>query len=237
MLETVSNLEHLGIHARDGDIGRVSDVFFDDQTWTVRYLVVRTGGWLHSRRVLLSPIAILDVDEAARAVSVDLTREEIAGSPPVDTDMPLKRQMELKYRNYFSWPAYWVATYLDAYHARTYPRLAAADEAVRSGARRRQEPALPREPRHNPHLRSAAHITGYDVYTPDGPRAPAGHVRDFIVETDGWSVRSLIVEAQHRRIAVPREHVHDIDWALSIVHLSVSRDDLVGAPPFEEARR
>ena len=46
MLETVSTLEHLGIHARDGDIGRVGDVLFDDQTWTVRYLVVRTGGWL-----------------------------------------------------------------------------------------------------------------------------------------------------------------------------------------------
>ncbi|HEX5480464.1 MAG TPA: PRC-barrel domain-containing protein, partial [Dehalococcoidia bacterium] len=174
MLETVSTLEHLGIHARDGDIGRIGDVLFDDQSWTVRYLVVRTGGWLHRRRVLLSPIAILDVDEAARTVSVDLTREQIAGSPPLDTDMPLSRQMELKYRDYFSWPAYWVATYLDAYHRKAYPRLAEADREVSDGERPRQEPALPNIPEHDPHLRSTATITGYAVYASDGPRSPAG---------------------------------------------------------------
>lgn len=237
MLETASTVEHLGIHARDGDIGRVSDVLFDDQTWTVRYLVVRTGGWLRQRRVLLSPIAILDVDEAARTVSVDLTRDDIAGSPPLDTDMPLSRQMELKYRDYFSWPAYWVSTYLDAYHRKTYPRLAEADRQVSEGQRARQERALPNIPEHDPHLRSAATITGYAVYASDGPRAPVGHVRDFTLETDGWSVQSLIVDVQHHRIVVPHERVRDIDWPLSIVHLRMSHDDLLGAPVLDEARR
>lgn len=237
MLETVSTLEHLGIHARDGDIGRVGDVLFDDQTWTVRYLVVRTGGWLRQRRVLLSPIAILDVDEKARTVSVDLTREEIAGSPPLDTDMPLSRQMELKYRDYFSWPAYWVSTYLDAYHRKTYPRLAEADREVSEGQRARREPALPNIPEHDPHLRSTATITGYNVYASDSPRSPAGHVRDFTVETDGWTVQSLIVEVGHHKFAVPRECVRDIDWPLSIVHLRLSHDDLHAQPAFREAHR
>jgi hypothetical protein len=34
------------IQAADGGIGKVDDFYFDDQTWTVRYLVAETGKWL-----------------------------------------------------------------------------------------------------------------------------------------------------------------------------------------------
>jgi len=38
------------LHAADGDIGRVHDLYFDDRRWTVRYLVVDTRHWLPGRR-------------------------------------------------------------------------------------------------------------------------------------------------------------------------------------------
>lgn len=50
MLVTVKDLEGYAIHASDGDIGHVRDVYFDDQTWVVRYLAVDTGGWLTGRK-------------------------------------------------------------------------------------------------------------------------------------------------------------------------------------------
>jgi hypothetical protein len=149
--------------------------------------------------------------------------------------MPLSRQMELKYRDYFSWPAYWLSTYLDAYGSSTYPRLVAADEAVRAGKRPRQEPALRNASEYDPHLRTAARITGYSVYASDRPRTPAGHVRDFTVQTDGWSIGSIIVGTRHRKVAVSRNAVRDIDWALSLVHLNVPHAGLHAAPQFDEA--
>ena len=44
--------------ATDGAIGHVKDFYFDDEAWVIRYLVVDTGSWLSSRKVLISPIAI-----------------------------------------------------------------------------------------------------------------------------------------------------------------------------------
>mgnify|MGYP006295703989 CR=1 FL=1 len=38
----------------DGDIGTVADLYFDDERWVVRYLVVETGNWLSQRPVLIS---------------------------------------------------------------------------------------------------------------------------------------------------------------------------------------
>jgi len=58
MLRSMKDLEGYGIRATDGTIGHVKDFCFDDHTWVVRYLVVETGSWLSSRKVLISPIAI-----------------------------------------------------------------------------------------------------------------------------------------------------------------------------------
>jgi len=48
MLRTVKHMEDYVISATDGNIGHVKDVYFDDETWCVRYLVVDTGTWLSS---------------------------------------------------------------------------------------------------------------------------------------------------------------------------------------------
>ncbi|HEX7788839.1 MAG TPA: PRC-barrel domain containing protein, partial [Methylomirabilota bacterium] len=43
MLRPASGFKGISIAATDGDIGSVRDLYFDDFTWTVRYLVVDTG--------------------------------------------------------------------------------------------------------------------------------------------------------------------------------------------------
>ena len=43
------------LEATDGEIGKVESFYFDDDTWTIRYMVVKTGGWLSGRKVLISP--------------------------------------------------------------------------------------------------------------------------------------------------------------------------------------
>ena len=53
----LSELKGYDIAATDGSLGKVSNLFFDDHTWSVRYLVVDTG-WLFGRKVLISPQSI-----------------------------------------------------------------------------------------------------------------------------------------------------------------------------------
>src|SRR5436305_1256813 len=49
MLRSVKDLQGLTIHATDGEIGKAEEFLFDDRRWTIRYLVVNTGGDPHLR--------------------------------------------------------------------------------------------------------------------------------------------------------------------------------------------
>ena len=58
-MRNVKDLRGYAIRATDGVIGTVDDLYFDDEDWGIRYLVVNTGSWLSNRKVLISPIAFL----------------------------------------------------------------------------------------------------------------------------------------------------------------------------------
>ena len=60
----------------DGKIGKVKDFYFDDQYWTIRYLVADTGGWLSDRQVLISPYALVAVVGEDQHIAVDLTKRQ-----------------------------------------------------------------------------------------------------------------------------------------------------------------
>ena len=46
MLKGAEKLTGYRLGAIDGEFGKVKDFYFDDETWTIRYLVADTGGWL-----------------------------------------------------------------------------------------------------------------------------------------------------------------------------------------------
>ena len=85
MLRKSTDLERFVIAATDGTVGHVEDFYFDDGAWVIRYLVVDTGTWLSSRKVLISPIAIGHPDWAAKLLPVSITKEQVRNSPDVDT--------------------------------------------------------------------------------------------------------------------------------------------------------
>ena len=97
MLRSVSGMRGFTIHASDGDLGSVDEFLFDDAQWTIRYLVVNTGGWLSGRLVLVSPIAFRAVDWDRETFDVALTRQQVEQSPSIATDQPVSRQQEEEY--------------------------------------------------------------------------------------------------------------------------------------------
>ena len=46
MQYSVKDLKGYAIGATDGDIGKLDDFYFDDESWTIRYLVAETGSCL-----------------------------------------------------------------------------------------------------------------------------------------------------------------------------------------------
>ena len=84
MLHKTSKVSGFHIHARDGAIGHVDDFLFDGE-WAIRYLVIDTSNWLGGKSVLISTTMVTEVDSPAKRIYVNLTREQIAHGPSIDT--------------------------------------------------------------------------------------------------------------------------------------------------------
>jgi sporulation protein YlmC with PRC-barrel domain len=82
MLHKVKDLQGDPILAQDGEIGSVDDLYFDDEGWDVRYVVVNARRWIPGRKYLISPVAIdreRSMDEGD--IRVELTRDEVTRCP------------------------------------------------------------------------------------------------------------------------------------------------------------
>jgi len=83
MLRGIGDLRRFTVAATDGTLGSVRDVYFDDRSWSVRYLVVDAGNWLPGRRVLVSPIPVRS--PGSTTLHVALSKQQVAASPDVNT--------------------------------------------------------------------------------------------------------------------------------------------------------
>jgi len=63
MLSKAKTLKGYKMQSLDGEIGKVKEFYFDDRHWTIRYLVAETGNWLVDRQVLISPYALVAVNQ------------------------------------------------------------------------------------------------------------------------------------------------------------------------------
>jgi hypothetical protein len=133
MLKNVSRMQDLTIHASDGEIGHIEEFYFDDETWTIRYLVVSTGSWLLGRRVLISPVSLRQPDWEVAQLYVALTKAQIENSPDIDTHKPISRQQEQDYSGYFGYPYYWNGFYGQSFQRTAADRVASAQHGSREG--------------------------------------------------------------------------------------------------------
>jgi hypothetical protein len=81
MLRSATHLHGFTLRAIDGEIGKVDHLYFDDESWAIRYLVVNTGTWLDDRLVLISPFAIGQTDLASKQLEVRLTKSRSRIAP------------------------------------------------------------------------------------------------------------------------------------------------------------
>jgi hypothetical protein len=90
MLHKTTHMIGSHLTARDGDIGHVDDVLFDEETWAARFLVVDTSNWIGGRRVLIATAAVTGFDPVEKRISVAVTREEVKQAPSIEeANLPL----------------------------------------------------------------------------------------------------------------------------------------------------
>jgi hypothetical protein len=232
MLRTVTDLRRCAIAATDGDIGSVHDVFFDDRSWTVRYLVVDTGDWLSGRRVLISPMSVTEANGISERLHVRLTRAQVERSPHVDTDRPVSRQHETDLSRYYGYPYYWAGPYRWGMARYPGPVLVPPQPSPveREVMEREQERA-------DPSLRSALAVTGHYIRATDGE---IGHVEDFLVDDRAWAIRYVIVDTRNwwpgKKVLVSPEWISSVSWPEATVDVDLTREGVRNAPEYDPSR-
>ncbi len=96
------------IHAKDGEIGHVQGFLLDDESWSIRYLIVNTSNWWMGHQVLVSPEWIKDIDWAESVVTVDLEREAVKNAPAYNPLVPFPRESEMDIYGHYGRNGYWV---------------------------------------------------------------------------------------------------------------------------------
>src|ERR1700736_3685409 len=108
MFRQVEDLKSYEVIGSDGEVGKVEDFLFDDKEWYIRELVVRTGGWLTGRNVVLLPHSVTGIDSTKKAIGVSLSKKQIedAPPPPYEAEGILSRYYETALYDYYHAPYY-----------------------------------------------------------------------------------------------------------------------------------
>lgn len=226
-LRRVRELRRYAMDARDGDIGKLEELYFDDKSWGVRYFVVNTGTWLLGRRVLIVPGAVSDIDDSTQHIRLRLTRDQVQSSPPLDTEKPISREYEVEYFKHYGWAPYWDASLLPEPHIppapvpRVFMEILGPKESEQKGST----------------LRSTAEVTGYRIEAQDGE---IGHVEDFIIDDQDWAVQYVEVDTRNwwpgKKVLVSLAWVDRISWAERMVTVGLLREVIRGAPAYDASQ-
>ena len=243
MLHTVKELHGFSVGATDGEIGEIKDVYFDDERWVVRYMVVDTGRWLSGRKVLISPISVRDVNWNDQVANVNLDQRQIRESPSIDTDKPVSRQHEIDYYNYYGYPSYWEGANLWGLGAYPMPWVGASGDVSESLLRasghaptreQHERLELNRESADS-HLRSSNEVIGYEIMATDGP---IGNVENLVFDEKSWAIRYFVVDTRKwlpgKHVLVAPAWISSVSWPEHEVYVKVARCAIETSPEYDD---
>jgi len=223
MLIKAKTLKGYTLDSLDGEIGKVKEFYFDDQHWTVRYLVADTGNWLTGRQVLISPYVMASANTEEEHVTIDLTKKQIEDSPSLDSDKPVSRQFEVVYNGYYGLPTYWDGHYMWGSH----PYIE-RDRKMWRKATHGEKPW-------DPHLRSMQEVSGYTIQAADGE---IGHIEDFIIDDETWAIRYFIIATRNwwpgKKVLISTKWIERVSWGESKVFVNLSRETIKQSPEYTE---
>ncbi|ETZ19570.1 hypothetical protein [Pedobacter sp. V48] len=197
MLKSIQHLIGSSVKAKDGKFGVIKDIYFDDNTWNVRYLIVEARWWLLKHQWVISPFTVLQTGLTESSIQVTLTNKEIRQYPVEEASIPVSKQEEESLFNHHSWPDYSSRSMFDENLPRSFHSLRSEDKDQEYG---------------DPHLRSFTHVRDYTVSNSDGF---LGEVEDFLVDTVSWKISNLVIQHffdPEEFNLIPVKKVRSINW-------------------------
>jgi len=226
MLRNLHEMTGYTLQASDGEIGQCKDFLFDDEHWTVRWMVADTHKWLPlGRKVLVSPISIQAPFAENKVIPVNLSQQQIKNSPELHEHMPVSRAEEERLTKHLGYGYYWVGPGL--WGAYPYP-ASLAEEGLETPA----EGIGSTEER----LRSCSEVKGYTVRAMDGD---IGHVQEFLMSGEDWSIPFVVVDTRNwlpggKKVVISKESFDKVSWDNKRVHVALTIREIEDSPLYSK---
>ncbi|MFB3903268.1 MAG: PRC-barrel domain-containing protein [Acidobacteriota bacterium] len=245
MVRLLNDFKGTVIRATDGDIGKATDFYFDDQRWAVRYLVVDAGSLVRGGFVLISPISVTGTDWENHRISLSIDRQRVKSSPTTDVLRPISRQYEMDYYRYYGWPIYWGGTGIwgteptpGSLGSMAPPARPAGETPPAPGERdvRRTVGSPGTAGQEESRLRSAKEVAGYHIKATD---QEVGHIDDYLIDQDTWLIDSIVVDTSNwpggKTVVLPRERIEQVDWATRRIFVNLTSQEVRNSPELKES--
>lgn len=222
MLIHTKDLKEFLIVSRDKIKGSIIDMYFDDLFWNIQYVVVTTGGLLEEKSIIISHAALgePDKDNKALPVFVDLDTED-----DEQKSIPPKPISETKFKNatrILKWP-------LDKLNLQSLSSNEMKNLVTNMVMDEKQK-----NKQINPHLRSWEEVLGYNIQAKNGE---IGHVDDFIVDSDNWKIRYLIIDTRNwlpggKDVLISPAWIERIKWSNNLVYIDLKKEAIKNSPEY-----
>lgn len=233
MLVQLSDLKGAIVSSCDNEMmGEVKDFYFDDETWTVRYLIIRSG----DKDVIISPFSFRSIDINRKEIKTNLTLKKIQQAPDKDLVRPISKLEEEKLANYYGWPMYWAFA---GVAAGVYPPEAVSSPSSPELNQYYQNKYQDLERRiQASSLRSFEEIVGYRI---DTGTEKFGQIDDLLVEEDNFMIRYAVVDTVRffpsKHVLVSSQWIDDVLWNERVFKTSLSKQAIKSSPGFDNVSR
>lgn len=209
MLYFTSELKTYNIDAVDGEVGKIKDLYFDDQKWAIRYAVVDTRKWLPGKHVLLSPTSFVNLNNESESLEVEYDKEAVRNSPEIPDEDAISKDVEDTIAGYYGWNRYWTGNML--WGPQDSP-LASFQRDDLSEEQTHYNQQLEEQQKYD--LRSEDETMDYKVHASNGK---LGRVVNMIYDNEYWKVRYLVVESSENYVEATyfvfdTDAIESVDW-------------------------
>jgi hypothetical protein len=226
MLINTKDLNKYPIKSSDGYPGTISDYYFDDLFWNIQYLIIETEQLLRDQTVLLSHIALGDLDTENQQLSVRLSLEDLEKVKHRDQNVLESEAGDKKIVEILKWPRSRLnikllkQTELESLMINMMPHKSHSTQ------------------QNDPHLRSRNEFLGYTILAKN---KEIGYVDDFIIETDNWSIRFLIIDTHNwlsdgDNVLISPAWIEKIKWKDHLIHIDLKKEIIKDSPPYDRSK-
>lgn len=234
MLRKLSSLKGFKVEGKGEELGKIEDFYFDEDYFTLRYLLIDTGSWLKDEKTLISTDALEEIDYQSKKLKVNLNTETLKEGPSLEKNKPISQIMEEKLTEHFNWPVYWIAP------TSNISRIAKENkrkEEISSFNNQAEEENDMSDRKKESNLRSFDEIKGYYLKTDD---KEFGHLKDLFVDEENWLIRYLLIDTCNflpcKDVLIAPEWIIDISWNQRNIHVNKTKKEIKKAPAYKEEK-